>query len=91
MSKSCKYIRQKWYCTVCNQHSNFAQNRGNRNGRGGNHRGGGNRQTRFSGLNVVYDAEGNKYLVDEDANLTLDFVEEEDAAASEQNEQRSEN
>ena len=69
----------------------FAQNRGNRNGRGGNRRGGGNRRTRFSGLNVVYDAEGNEYLVDENGNLTLDFVEDEDAAASQQNEQRSEN
>ena len=74
-----------------NQHSNFAQNRGNRNGRGGNRRGGGNRRTRFSGLNVVYDDEGNEYPVDEDGNLTLDFVEEDDAAASQQNEQRSEN
>ena len=74
-----------------NQRTNFAQNRGNRNGRGGNRRGGGNRRTRFSGLTVVYDAEGNEYPVDEDGNLTLDFFDEEDAAASQQNEQRQEN
>ena len=74
-----------------NQRSTFAQNRGNRNGRGGNRRGGGNRRTRFSGLTVVYDAEGNEYPVDEDGNLTLDFFDEEDAAASQQNEQRQEN
>ena len=74
-----------------NQHSTFAQNRGNRNGRGGNRRGGGNRGTRFSGLTIVYDAEGNEYPVDEDGNLTLDFIDEEDAAASQQNEQRQEN
>ena len=74
-----------------NQHSTFAQNRGNRNGRGGNRRGGGNRRTRFSGLTVVYDAEGNEYPVDEDGNLTLDFFDEEDAAASQQNEQIQEN
>jgi hypothetical protein len=39
----------------------------------------------------VYDAEGNEYLVDENGNLTLDFVEDEDAAASQQNEQIQEN
>ena len=39
----------------------------------------------------MYDAEGNEYPVNEDGNLTLDFVEEEDAVASQQNEQRSEN
>ena len=74
-----------------NQNSTFGQNRGNGNGRGGNRRGGGNRRTHFSGLNVVYDAEGNEYPVDEDGNLTLDFVEDEEAAASHQNEQNSEN
>ena len=73
-----------------NQRSNFAQARGGQ-GRGGNRRGGGNRRTRFSGLNVVYDAEGNEYPVDEDGNLVLEFVEEEDAAASQQNQQNSEN
>ena len=35
----------------------------------------------------MYYVEGNEYPVDEDGNLTLDFVEEEDAAASQQNEQ----
>ena len=30
-------------------------------------------RTRFSGLNVLYDAEGNEYPVDEDGNLTLNF------------------
>ena len=39
----------------------------------------------------MYDAEVNEYLVDENGNLTLDFVEDEDAAASQQNEQNSEN
>ena len=39
----------------------------------------------------MYDDEGSEYPVDEDGNLTLEFVEEEDAAASQQNEQRSEN
>ena len=39
----------------------------------------------------MYDAEGNEYPVDENGNLTLDFVEDEDAAASQQNEQNSEN
>ena len=40
---------------------------------------------------TVYDAEGNEYPVDEDGNLTLDFIDEEDAAASQQNQQNSEN
>ena len=74
-----------------NQRSNFAQVRGNRGGNRGNRRGGSNRRTRFSGLNVVYDAEGNEYPVDEDGNLVLEFVEEEDAAALQQNQQNSEN
>ena len=62
-----------------NQRSNFAQVRGNRGGNRGNRRGGSNRRTHFSGLNVVYDAEGNEYPIDEDGNLVLEFVEEEDA------------
>ena len=74
-----------------NQRSNFAQVRGNRGGNRGNRRGGSNRRTRFSGLNVVSDAEGNEYPVDEDGNLVLEFVEEEDAAALQQNKQNSEN
>ena len=74
-----------------NQRSNFAQVRGNRGGNRGNRRGGGNKRTRFSGLNVVYDTEGNEYPVDEDGNLTLDFIDEENAAASQQNQQNSEN
>ena len=74
-----------------NQRSNFAQVRGNRGGNRGNRQGGGNRRTRFSGLNVVYDAEGNEYPVDEAGNLTLDFIDEEDAAPSQQNQQNSEN
>ena len=69
-----------------NQRSNFAQARGGQ-GRGGNRRGGGNRRTRFSGLNVVYDAEGNEYPIDEDGNIVLEFIEEEDAAVSQQNRQ----
>ena len=71
-----------------NQRSNFAQARGSR---GGNRRGGGNRRTRFSGLNVVYDAEGNEYPIDENGNLVIEFIEEEDAAASQQNLQKSGN
>ena len=73
-----------------NQRSNFAQARGGQ-GRGGNRRGGGNRRTRFSGLNVVYDAEGNEYPIDEDGNIVLEFIEEEDAAVSQQNQQIQEN
>ena len=49
----------------------------------GNRRGG-NRRTRFSGLNVVYDEDGYEYQVDDDGNIVLDF-EEEDAATSQQN------
>ena len=74
-----------------NQRSNFAQVRGNRGGNRGNRRGGSNRRTRFSGLNVVYDAEGNEYPIEEDGNLVLEFIEEEDAAALQQNQQNSEN
>ena len=73
-----------------NQRSNVAQTRGGQ-GRGGNRRGGGNRRTRFSGLNVVYDAEGNEYPIDEDGNIVLEFIEEEDAAVSQQNQQIQEN
>ena len=69
-----------------NQRSNFGQARGGQ-GRGGNRRGGGNRRTRFSGLNVVYDAEGNEHPIDEDGNIVMEFVEEEDAAVSQQNRQ----
>ena len=69
-----------------NQRSNVAQARGGQ-GRGGNRRGGGNRRTRFSGLNVVYDAEGNEYPIDEDGNIVLEFIDEEDAAVSQQNRQ----
>ena len=68
-----------------NQRSGFAQARGTRGGVRGNRRGGGNRRTRFSGLNVVYDAEGNEYPIDEDGNIVLEFIEEEDAAVSQQN------
>ena len=73
-----------------NQRSNFAQARGGQ-GRGGNRRGGGNRRTRFSGLNVVYDAEGNEYPIDEDGNIVLEFIEEDDAAVSQQNQQNQGN
>ena len=73
-----------------NQHSNFAQARGGQ-GRRGNRRGGGNRRTRFSGLNVVYDAEGNEYPIDEDGNIVLKFIEEEDVAVLQQNQQTQEN
>ena len=71
-----------------NQRTAFAQNRGGsrgaRGGSGGNRRGG-NRRTRFSGLSVVYDADGFEYQVDDDGNIVLDFEEEEDAATSQQN------
>ena len=69
-----------------NQHSNFAEARRGQ-GRGGNRRGSGNRRTRFSGLNVVYNAKGNEYPIDEDRNIVLEFIEEEDAAVSQQNRQ----
>ena len=66
-----------------NQRSNAAQVRGSRGGFRGNRRGG--RRTRFSGINVLYDAEGNEYPVDENGNLTLEFAEEDDVDASHQN------
>ena len=68
-----------------NQRSNFTQTLGTLEGVRGNRRGGGNRRTRFSGLNVVYDAEGNEHPIDEDGNLVLEFGEEEEAAVSQQN------
>ena len=74
-----------------NQRSNFAQARGNRGGNRGNRRGGSNRRTHFSGLNAVYDAEGNKYPIDDNGNLVLEFAEEEDATASQQNQKNSGN
>ena len=69
-----------------NQRNNFGQAREGQ-GRGGNHRGGGNRRTQFLGLNVVYDAEGNEYPIDEDGNIFQEFVEEEDATVLQQNRQ----
>ena len=66
-----------------NQRSNAAQARGSRGGFRGNRRGG--RRTRFSGIEVLYDAEGNEYPVDENGNLTLEFAVEDDADASHQN------
>ena len=66
-----------------NQCSNVAQVRGSRGGFRGNRRGG--RRTRFAGLDVIYDTEGNEYLVDENGNLVLEFAEEDDADASHQN------
>ena len=79
-----------------NQRSNVAQARGSRGGFRGNRRGAGNRRTRFSGLNVVYDAEGNEYPIDENGNLVLEFVDEEDyemeaSNASQQNPEKSGN
>ena len=71
-----------------NQRSNAAQVRGSRGGFRGNRRGG--RRTRFSGIEVLYDAEGNEYPVDENGNLTLEFAVEDDADASHQN-QKQEN
>ena len=68
------------------QRSNQAQRRGGssgaRGGRGGNRQGG--RRTRFSGLNVVYDAEGYEYQVDDDGNIVME-EEEDDAAILQQN------
>ena len=55
----------------------------------GNRRGNGGRRARFSGLRVVYDAEGYEYQVDEDGNIVLDF--EDDATTSQQNDINSEN
>ena len=69
-----------------NQRSNQAQRRGGssgaRVGRGGNRQGG--RRIRFSGLNVVYDAGGYEYQVDDDGNIVLQ-EEEDDAATLQQN------
>ena len=72
-----------------NQRSNFAQVRGQRGGARGNRRGG--RRARFSGINVIYDTEGNEYPVDENGNLVLEFIDEEDAATSQQNSEKQEN
>ena len=47
------------------------------------------RRARFSGLQVVYDAEGYEYQVDEDGNLVLDF--EDHTTTSQQNDKNSEN
>ena len=70
-----------------NQRSNFAQVRGQRGGgQRGNRRGG--RRARFSGLNVMYDTEGNEYPVDENGNLVLEFAEEDDADTSHQNQEK---
>ena len=78
-----------------NQRSNFAQarggSRGARGGFSGNRRGNGRRRTRFSGLNVVYDAEGYEYQVDDDGNIILDCDLEEDAATSQQNDKNQGN
>ena len=63
--------------------------RGNKVGRGGNRRG--SKRTRFSGLKVLYDAEGNEYPIDDNGKIALDFVREKDAAASQQNYKNSEN
>ena len=78
-----------------NQRSNFAQarggSRGGRGGQGGNKRGNGRRRTWFSGLNVVYDAEGYEYQVDDDGNIILDCDLDEDAATSQQNDKNQGN
>ena len=75
-----------------NQRSNIAQVRGQHGGGfRGNRRGGSGRRARFSGLNVIYDTEGNEYPVDENGNLVLEFIEEDDAATLQQNQQKSEN
>ena len=73
-----------------NQRSNNAQVRGQRGGRfRGNRRGG--RGARFSGMNVIYDTEGNEYPVDENGNIVLEIAEEYDADTSHQNEETSGN
>ena len=72
-----------------NQRSNFAQVRGQRGGIRGNRRGG--RRARFSGLDVIYDVEGNEYLVDENGNLVIEFADEDDADTSHENKEKSEN
>ena len=78
-----------------NQRSNFAQarggSRGARGGARGNRRGNGGRRARFSGLHVVYDAEGYEYQVDDDGNIVLDFDPEDAANTSQQNQENSEN
>ena len=65
------------------------QVRGQRGGTRGNRRGG--RRVRFSGLDVIYDVEGNEYLVDENGNLVIEFAEEDDATTSHQKTEKSEN
>ena len=73
-----------------NQRSTNAQVRGQRGGRfRGNRRGG--RGARFSGMNVIYDTEGNEYPVDENGNIVLEISEEYDADTSHQNEETSGN
>ena len=76
-----------------NQRSNFAQacggSRGAHGGSRGNRRGNGGRRARFLGLQVVYDAEGYEYQVDEDGHLVLDF--EDDATTSQKNDKNSGN
>ena len=42
------------------------------------------RRTRFSGLNVVYDAEGQEYLVDDSGMIYIPADEQTDADAEEQ-------
>ena len=77
-----------------NQRSNFAQARGSRGARGGNRgnrRGNGGRRARFSGLQVVYDADGYEYQVDDDGNIVLDLDPEDNAATSQQNDKNSGN
>ena len=75
-----------------NQRSNIAQVRGQqRGGFRGNRRGGSGRRARFSGMNVIYDTEGNEYPVDENGNLVLEFIDDEDAATSQQNTEKQGN
>ena len=45
----------------------------------------------MSGLQVVYDAEGYEYQVDDDGNIVLDFDPEYDATTSSQNDKNLEN
>ena len=42
-------------------------------------------------MNVIYDTEGNEYPVDENGNLVLEFIDDEDAATSRQNEEKQGN
>ena len=75
-----------------NQRSNFAQaRRESRGGSRGNRRGNGCKRARFSVPQVVYDAEGYEYQVDDDGNIVLDFDAEYDATTSSQNDKNSEN